>query len=353
MEQAIVLETTDDQKRLKYFKTPKEMKQHHDELAKLAQSVVVLALHVGALDKNQILRFYDGDEYYAFGKKDLRAATSNLIREIKDLTTYWKVSRKKLKPKVGPEGLKGTYTPICAGPVLLAFFKEGNNFGPLDPAKWKETGVMGDTLMASLPYAQAGYMLRNTLTMLFFLYVRTMELQEVENAQFSHMDEHMRKVFCESPAAFYVDATGPKMTMDAAVEKGKIKAPISTEDVIRTKRPDFNGDQTPLFKDAPVGKQIYRKAFNNYFFQMLASYNYFSRKYLTENPEYEEILSVLVNKDTTDAMVKEHNIVRETTVRWNSYLAPSRKIQRDKKKKENDLRKKQEATAEKLAEQTQ
>ena len=103
-----------------------------------------------------------------------------------------------------------------------------------------------DTLMASLPYAQAGYMLRNTLTMLFFLYVRTMELQEAENAQFSHMDDHMIKVFCEETAAFYVDANVPKMTMEAAVEQGKIKAPMSTQDVIRAKRPDFNGEKTPF-----------------------------------------------------------------------------------------------------------
>jgi hypothetical protein len=109
MENSTVLETTDNQKKDKYFKTTKEMVEHHKDLATLAHSVITLALHVGSLEKNQILRFYVGDEYYEFGKKDMRAATARLLKEIKDLSIYWKVSKKKPKVKSGPETLKGRY----------------------------------------------------------------------------------------------------------------------------------------------------------------------------------------------------------------------------------------------------
>ena len=353
MENSTVSETADDQKRLKYYKTTKEMALHHKNLAVLAQSVITLALHVGSLEKNQILRFYSGDEYYEFGKKDLRAATAKLLREIKDLTTYWKVSKKKLKVKSGPDSLRGTYTPIYAGAVLRAFFESDSvshfGFGPLEPKTWKETGVMGQKLMDSLPYARQGFMLRNTLTMLFFLYIRTMNLQEPENGQFSHFDDLMKKIFTEMEAAFYTVKGVPKMPMAEAQNKGLIKAPLSTQEVIRLQRPEFNGDRTPLIKDAPEEKQIYRKAFQNYYLQLLGANNYYSKANLKENPEHSEILDALNNKDYTDQMIVEHNIVRETAIKWNQYLAPSRKANRDKKKKENDAKKKLEKEAEKLA----
>ena len=350
MENSTVLETTDDQKRLKYYKTTKQMVEHHKELASLAQSVITLALHVGSLEKNQILRFYVGEEYYEFGKKDLRAATSKLLKEIKDLSIYWKVSKKKkkLEKESGPETLKGTYTPIYAGAVLRAFFDARAGFGPLDPESWKTTGVMGPLLMDALPYAKQGFMLRNTLTMLFFLYARTMELQEPENAQFSHFDDVMKKVFTEMEAAFYTVNGVPKIAMADAVAKGLIKAPLSTQEVIRLQRPFFNDDKTGIIKDAPEDKQIYRKAFPNYFFQLLASNNYYSKANLKENTEYAPVLEALNKEEVTHQMILEHNIVRETAIKWNKYLAPSRKINRDKKKKENDARKKLEA-AEKLA----
>jgi len=353
MENSTVSETTDDQKRLKYFKTNKQMVEHHKELATLTQSVITLALHVGSLEKDQILRFYVGEEYYEFGKKDLRAATALVLREIKDLSTYWKVSKKKPKIKSNPDTLKGTYTPIYAGTVLRTFFEAVDGFGPLDPAAWKQTKVMGPKLMDALPYARRGFMLRNTLTMLFFLYARTMDLQEKENAQFSHFDDVMRKVFTEMPAAFYTAEGVPKIPMDDAVKKKLISAPLSTVEVIKLKRPAFNDKRTPIIKDAPEDKQIYREAFNNYFFQLLASNNYYSKANLKENPDHAPILNALNQTEITQQMIAEHNIVRDTAMNWTDYLAPSRKLQRDKKKKENDARKKLEKEAAEAAAKTQ
>jgi len=286
MENSTVLQTTDEQKREKYYKTTKEMVQHHKELSVFAQSVITLAIHVGSLEKNQILRFYRGEEYYEFGKKDLRAATAKLLKDIKELTVYWKVSRKKLKIKSGPETLKGTYTPIYAGLVLQEFFKFKQGFGPLDDiALWKENGKMMTQLMDSLKLVQQGFMLRNTLTMLFFLYSRTMNLQEPENAQFSHFDENMTKVFEGMSAAFYTAEGIPKIAMIEAVKKGYTKEPLSTQDVIKLKRPGFNSDKTPILREVTDDKQIYRKSFPNWFFQLLASNNYYSKQNLKEKEQ--------------------------------------------------------------------
>jgi len=235
-----------------------------------------------------------------------------------------------------PETLKNTYTPIYAGTVLRTFFEADAGFGPLDPVLWKTTGVMGPKLMDVLPYAKQGFMLCNTLTMLFFLYVRTMGLQEPENSQFSHFDDVMKKVFTEMEAAFYTADGVPKIAMADAVKKGLIKAPLSTQEVIRLKKPFFNDKKTGIIDDAPESEQIYREAFSSYFFQSLASNNYYSKENLKENNEYSPVLEALNREEVIQQMILEHNIVKETLMKWNEYLAPFRKINRNKKKKENE-----------------
>lgn len=229
--------------------------------------------------------------------------------------------------------------PIYAGAVLRTFLTASNGFGPLDPILWKVTGVMGALVMDELPYAKQGFMLRNTLMMLFFFYVRTMNLEEPENSQFCHFDDVMKKVFIEMDAAFYTAEGIPKIKMTEAVKRGLIKIPLSTQDVIRLKRPEFNDKRTGIIKDSPDSEQIYRECFPTYFFPSLAINNYYSKENLEENKEYASVLEALNNEDIIHQMIIEHNIVKETSVKWNEYLAPFHKINRDKKKrkqKENE-----------------
>lgn len=349
-----------DEKALKdaqYVKTPKEMTALFEERAALFNAVATLSLAVGSLGKGQVLRFYIGDnEYRDFSRKDMRSVIARFAKSEKDLKHYFRVSKKKTKSKLEPESLKGTYTPLYAGEVLKAFFTtKPENFGPLDPVEWKKKGspklAASETLMESLKFVQNGYMLRNTLTMLFFLYVRAMELQEPENAQFSHFDQVMIDVFSKKAAEFYVIGDGAKadkIPMDKAVKDGLIKAPLSTEQVIKLRRPNFNDEQTPIIKTDKPEKQIYRKAYANSYFQLLASCNYYSSEDLKKNPTDTnvQLFEILKNKQYTDQMVIEHQIVRDTAARWNEYLEPLRKKNRDAKKKERDAEKKAQKRAE-------
>ena len=256
-----------------------------------------------------------------------------------EMTNYQKTSEEMIDAdkKFDPESLIGTYTPIYGGTVLRAFFEASSGFGPLDPALWKETDVMGSLLMNTLPYAKQGYMLRNTLTMLFFLYVRTMDLQEPENSQYSHFDYVMKKVFTEMNAEFYKTEEVPKIAMIDAITKRLITTPLSTQDVIRLKKPEFNDKSTCINQRDSEDKQIYREAFPNYFFQLLASNNCYSKENLRENNQGVPILELLERKEVIDAMVLEHNIVKETSIKWNEYLESFRKANRDKKRKKKEV----------------
>lgn len=350
MELSTVEQTTDDVNRLKYTRDIKEMRVIHADLAKLVKCVIGLAYHVGTCNKGEVLRFYvDDGKHYEFTKADLRAASAKVDRKIKKLNRYWKFSRKKRNTTTseGPSGLKGIYAPIFAGNPLLHYFSVPKNFGPLDPAEWKETGVMGPLLMDSLPYVSQGYMLRNTLTMLFFLYARTMNLQEPETGSFSHFDSVMEQAFAKMPATFYKGngKKDEKMLMSKALEDKVIDKELTTQDVIRITRPDFYAEDTPLFKlskNVTEEDQIYRKSFNNYYFQLLATLNYYSKQNLEESGDEKllQVLGALNAKEHTDKMVEEHNIVKETARRWNEYLEPIQKAQRDKRMKELAARKK-------------
>lgn len=338
MEQPIptnAAEETQD-KTLQYRKTPKEFKDILVNRKKVFHALMKLNAAVNSLEKGHVLRFWITEtEFHDFTKKDLRTCEAKFGKEEVELHNYLKVSKKKNNPRSGPESLKATYTPIFAGPALTTFFtKGGKNFGPVHPLAWKKNGTFGQSLMEALPYASQGYLLRNTCTMLFFIYAHAQELQEPENAQFTHFDAVMTEAFARQPAVYYADKNG-KMLMQKAIAQKLTLKELTTEEVIRLKRPEFNGDRTPIIKTDDPAKQIYRKSFNNYFFQCLASNNYYSKANLAESGAT-EVLTALQSKQFEEAMIAEHNIVHAVASEWKELLEPVRKLNRDKRKKEKD-----------------
>lgn len=338
MEQAIPTKAVEGEqdKTLQYRKTPKEFKEILLGRKQVFHALMKLNAALSSLEKGHVLRFWISEtESYDFTKKHLRTCEARFGKEEVELHNYLKVSKKKNNPRAGPESLKATYTPIFAGPALTNFFTEGGKrFGPVHPLAWKKNGTFGQSLMEALPYASQGYLLRNTCTMLFFIYAHAQELQEPENAQFTHFDAVMSNAFAKLPAVYYADKNG-KMLMQKAIDQKLISKPLTTEEVIRLKRPEFNADRTPIIKTDDPAKQIYRKSFNNYFFQCLASNNYYSKANLAESGA-SDVLNALQSKQLEDAMIAEHNIVHAVASEWKELLEPVRKLNRDKRKKEKD-----------------
>lgn len=348
MELSTVEKTNDDVNRLKYQKDIKEMRVVHADLAKLVKCVIGLSYHVGTCNKDEVLRFnVEDNKHYDFTKADLRAASAKVDRKIKKLNKYWKFSRKKRNTNAseGPAGLKGLYNPIFAGAPLLHYFSVPQNFGPLDPAAWKQRGGkmddMGPLLFDSCPYLKAGYALRNTITMLPYIYARVMGLQEPETGSYSHFDPVMEEAFAKLPATFYKGPgeKDPKILMSKALKDGLTDRELTTQEVIRLSRPTFYADDTPLFKlskNVTEEDQIYRKSFNNYYYQILTTLNFYTKQNLkeTEDEEMLKVLEVLNTKEHTDKMVEEHNIIKEVSTRWNEYLAPIQKERQDRRMKE-------------------
>jgi hypothetical protein len=209
------------------------------------------------------------------------------------------------------QALTGSYTPIYLGNPLIQFFNNGD-FGSIDPAD-DITNLFSAKLMDFLPCLKSGFCLRNSLTLLFFIYAWNNKLQEKENLQFFHLDDVMNKCFVEINAEFYTDDIYSKMHMTKAIERGIIVHPLSTQQVIRIKRPEFNQDNTPIkLKDGTI---TYKKATQNYYMQLLCSLNYYSKNDLALSDDF-IIIGVLDHEIMHKQMMDEHNIIYNTLERW-------------------------------------
>jgi len=161
--------------------------------------------------------------------------------------------------------LKGIYVPVYLGDSLCQFFNNTDKFGSIDPID-NITNIYSSKLMDFLPCVKAGFLSRNSVIILFYIYIKNNDLKEKENKQYSHFDDLMTKIFVEMNAEFYINSNHNKMLITEAIEQQIIEQSLSTQEVIRLKRPEFNQDDTPI---KTRGNLIYRKSYPNYYIQLL------------------------------------------------------------------------------------
>jgi len=342
--------------------TPEEKKQRDEQyqvdikgfseilkqLVQIFNSLVLLnsALSLGQAGKGAYLAFPNpnpGQEgtFIPFNRKHLRSANAKFAKTLLALKNYLRVSRRKARPAAKPSDFTGTYIPVYASQALLEFFTAApGNFGPLHPIQATQTGQPGAALMDSLQMVRQGYLLRNTATMLFFIYAHANQLQAEDNAQYSKADQVMMTAFGgQIPAAFYsymgADGKVVKVPMNQAVSQGLITAPVNTFQAITQLYPPGTRNK----KGEDVGFRTDR--FNTYYYQNIAAANYYSRTVLAAFPEFAEVAVALRQNDVLQSMLDEHTLVKAVSDEWHQLLEPGRRAQRDARKKRQDAIKKQ------------
>lgn len=320
------------------------------EMSARFNALVELGIALGQAGKGSYLAFpnpHQPGTFIPFNRRHHKSACAKFVFALKELKKYFTAAKKKDRAKARPESFTGTYTPVFAADALVAYFNNegGVGFGYVDPRN-ANSGL----LMDQLPMVKQGYLLRNTVTLLFYIYAHARALQKAENAQFAQSDDLMNQVFGGTiPAAYYswkvntgktkvkkvkaLDGTvseitvpaldGRKMPMDDAVAQGAIAAPLNTYDVIRVSYPDFNPAE-----------------FNTYFYQNIAAANYYSRTALAANPRFAQVAEALARDDIRQAMLAEHNLIHGVSALWHEILEPDRKITRDNRKRVKDAEKK-------------
>jgi hypothetical protein len=308
----------------------KEFNEILKTLATKHQNLVILYSTMGNPSaKGLDAELVDDGEKDTLTMKELKIANAAYNAELMDLKNYMRVSKKKQRTLVEPSSFTGTYIPAYAGEALRYFYNHGD-FGYLDPSQPESS----KKLMDSLPLVKKGFMLRNVVTMLFYINIYTNDLQVPGQGQFTKPDAVFKAAFSgKIPATFYSrkDAKGEqvKMLMERAVlaeDAGGLglKKPMNTFSII-----------TAGLNDKSSEKNVFNEnKMNVYFYQSVASLNYSSAKnvhdaielfeYLDDEKNvamYTEILDHLGDGETSfrQQMLKEHEIIKATSRKWKEY----------------------------------
>lgn len=274
-------------------------------------------------------------EHLVFNRRHLKSANSKFKKAIKSLKVYFRVSMKKPRDKTPPESFKGIYTPVFAGAALQEFFNSApGNFGFASPA-----AQSGTALMDLLPNARQGYLLRNTSTLLFYIYAHAQQLQDPQNGQYVRSDDVMTRAFGGNiPATFHpaaVDGKAGKVSMAVAIANGL--APPEGKNTYQIVTESNAGK---------AAKDIFDPArFKNYYFQNLAALNYYSKTSLAADPTRAAEVENMRDPQMLAAMLQEHNAAKQASLEWKQILEPGRKVARDARKKVLDAQKKADKAA--------
>lgn len=196
-------------------------------------------------------------------------------------------------------------------------------------------GVFDDTLFARwlqsdlsdrFPLLKKnGYVLRNTITMLFFVYIHVNGLQNEENAQYTRSDEVMVDAF-NNPSYLPIYFV-PKDTKNEKRDMNdpQILEKPTTYEMIATNHPHYVRTDD---KGKKHDEGFLPEKFKTFFFQNIAAVNYISKSAVTD----EEIRASLDNDAVKEDMLTEHNIVKSAGAEWGTIFKEKRG--KDKKKKQ-------------------
>lgn len=189
--------------------------------------------------------------------------------------------------------LRGIFAPIIVGEAFKTLFSHKEAFGPYNIKEYYETGKISEYLMDKLPLASQGYALRNTISLLLYIFVHYNRLQNYDDQSTLKVDDnpYIQEAFNgEIPATWYVNKnTNKKILMKYYVDQGY--DPLNTFQLLTINFPygtvDVRGNDVSFNS----------KRMRTYYLQNIVNYNttYF------QDPELQRQLS--------ERLKAEHDII--------------------------------------------
>lgn len=185
------------------------------------------------------LNFTKGDESRVLTRKELNAAEADFCKQLLGLKKLYMEGTKHSKTPILPTSFKAAYTPAKVGQIFVSFLSEVNkkkpNFG-LAPNTEGTAFLPKSNLLDLLPRAKEGFMLKNSLTLLLYIYSTVNELKSKlpSEGQKNIPDERMNFIFGKLPALYYQESGEDKQLMTNSGHN------MTTYDVVSGKNPKFN-----------------------------------------------------------------------------------------------------------------
>lgn len=232
------------QKKETFNKELDTLLKDHKNLIKLHERFrIAKAAHDLTLTKNGETRVYT--------RAELAEADKEFDRKIPHLKKLYVEGSKNKKTTMLPTSFKSPYAPVKVGTVFTTFLgpdaqKKLPNFG-LVPSGNHEDGfnsfIAKSNLLDKLPRAKEGYMLKNSLTLLMYIYFKVNSLKSTKKSE-GHLnipDERMNNAFGLIPALYYQEANQPKILMTKSGKK------LETYAVVAGKNTLFNPERIENF----------------------------------------------------------------------------------------------------------
>lgn len=283
------------QKKENYNAVLDTLLKDHKNLIKMHERFrVAKASHDLSLTKNGETRVYT--------RTELAEADKEFDRKIPLLKKLYVEGSKNKKTTLLPNSFKSPYAPVKVGLVFTTFLgpdaqKKLPNFG-LVPSGNHEDGfesfIAKSNLLEKLPRAREGYMLKNSLTLLMYIYFKVNSLKSTKKSE-GHLnipDDRMNNAFGSVIALYYQEANQPKILMSKSGKK------METYAVVAGKNTSFNPERI-----------------ENFYFKAIQSLNIYEEKDLTEKD---------INKLSDDAfrqeLLQEYYLIKAA----NDLLTPSK-----------------------------
>lgn len=256
----------------------------HKNLIKIHKRFqVAKASHDLSLTKNGETRIYT--------RAELAEADKEYERKAQHLKKLYVEGSKNKKTALLPTSFKSPYAPVKVGNVFTTFMgldakKKYPNFGLLPDGNHTEgfTGfIEGSNLLDNLPRAKEGLMLKNSLTLLMYIYFNVNALKSTEKSK-GHLnipDERMNNAFGKLDSLYYQEANQPKILMTKSGEK------MNTYAVVSGKNTSFNPSKI-----------------ENFYFKAIQSLNIYEEKDLTPKE-----VALLANDSLRQELLQEYYLI--------------------------------------------
>ena len=337
----------------------KNFKVHMKSVRDLSAALFKLQKALGGAGRNAVI-YYPPEitgigAPIEFSSKHLKTGKDILMKMLHAVDKYYTNAGKREPKPLLPESFRSVYMPVFLGGPgnpLYELINRGD-FGPIDPrvATTPDNGT-NPPLSSRWRAAKAGYVMRNFLTLAFFIYTYNNPnpkyadpatgrayrgLADPNNGQYVTPDALWDEVFGRLPAL--------KAIVQAQTASGKItvtKVPNTTTETTydSLSRTYTGADTVDEDGNAVKHEKFDRTHIRTYFFQSMAALNF------TSYSKMEPAIRNGLDNDTQGikpAMLEDHALVRQTLEIWSEIYAPLRaskaKASRDKKRDETKAKK--------------
>lgn len=331
----------------KYRAKLEKINDHIKDITSIFKSLAMLNMKMGAAPKGTQYRITTVNAQGApaaifLSRSVVKQYNSAFAEELKDLKNYFRFAKKKRtgNRQVKPSEAKGIYSPVRLSDGLTNFFvQNAGRFGyvnPVDP----NSGV----LISSLTALPSGLALRNSVSLLIYIYIYANNLQDatIGSDVVLQANDPFRAFLTTTapPFAYALDQVATAKTRTTEKPEGKAKyvkvgnqGGLTTAQILTSLGvKDISRKKKGVVNPRAEQVQFSDSKFRMFFIQSIVALNVYSKKDFQGLQGGEASLNSLLDANNVTAMVNDHTIINGARTFYHDRNAQIKKANPKKKR---------------------